>query len=99
MKHYNKMARQAGMTLIELTVVLLVLVGLAGLMIPYVSGFVTKTHDATGSDSLASLNSAIQRYDVQFLGQPAGYDSLMSDITGGGGAVYEAQRRECHYSP
>jgi len=80
-KYYTNKARQAGMTLIELTVVLLVLIGLAGLMIPYVSGFVTKTHDATGSDSLASLNSAIQRYDVQFLGQPAGYDSLMSSVT------------------
>jgi len=81
-KYYTNKARQAGMTLIELTVVLLVLIGLAGLMIPYVSGFVTKTHDATGSDSLASLNSAIQRYDVQFLGQPSNYDSLMSAISG-----------------
>jgi len=83
-KHYNKMARQAGMTLIELTVVLLVLIGLAGLMIPYVGGFISKTHDSTGSDSLASLNSAIQRYDVQFMGQPSGYDSLMAtNLTGG----------------
>jgi len=88
-KHYNKMTRQSGMTLIELTVVLLVLIGLAGLMIPYVGGFVSKTHDSTGSDSLASLNSAIQRYDVQFLGQPAGYDSLMSSVTAGSGTVYK----------
>jgi len=87
-KHYNKMARQAGMTLIELTVVLLVLIGLAGLMIPYVSGFVSKTHDATGSDSLASLNSAIQRYDVQYMGQPSGYDSLVTDITANNAVVY-----------
>jgi len=88
-KHYNKMARQAGMTLIELTVVLLVLIGLAGLMIPYVSGFVSKTHDSTGSDSLASLNSAIQRYDVQFMGQPNNYDSLMTSIAAGTvGTIY-----------
>jgi len=82
------MARQAGMTLIELTVVLLVLIGLAGLMIPYVGGFVSKTHDATGSDSLAAVNGAVQRYDVQFLGQPSGYDSLMSSITATTGTVY-----------
>jgi len=82
------MARQAGMTLIELTVVLLVLIGLAGLMIPYVSGFVSKTHDSTGSDSLASLNSAIQRYDVQYMGQPSNYDSLMSSTAAGLGTVY-----------
>jgi len=78
-KNYNKIARQAGMTLIELTVVLLVLIGLAGLMIPYVGGFVSKTHDSTGSDSLASVNSAIQRYDVQFLGMPNNFDSLTED--------------------
>jgi prepilin-type N-terminal cleavage/methylation domain-containing protein len=34
--------RQAGMTLIELTVVLLILVGLAGLLVPYVGSFVQK---------------------------------------------------------
>jgi len=84
-KNYNKIARQAGMTLIELTVVLLVLIGLAGLMIPYVGGFVSKTHDATGADSLASLNSAIQRYDNQFLGSPSDFDSLMdTSLTAGG---------------
>jgi len=88
-KNYNKIARQAGMTLIELTVVLLVLIGLAGLMIPYVSGFVSKTHDSTGADSLASLNSAIQRYDVQFLGQPNNYDSLMTSLAvGTPGTIY-----------
>jgi len=78
------MARQAGMTLIELTVVLLVLIGLAGLMIPYVGGFVSKTHDSANSDSLAAANSAIQRYDVQFMGQPNNFDSLMTDVAAGG---------------
>ena len=89
MKYYTNKARQAGMTLIELTVVLLVLIGLAGLMIPYVSGFVSKTHDSVNSDSLAAVNGAIQRYDVQFMGQPNGYESLMSTVdTSGAGAIY-----------
>jgi len=83
-KHYNKMARQAGMTLIELTVVLLVLIGLAGLMIPYVGGFVSKTHDSVNSDSLSEANRAIQRYDVQFMGMPSAFDSLTAaDLTTG----------------
>jgi len=83
-KNYNKIARQAGMTLIELTVVLLVLIGLAVLMIPYVGGFISKTHDSTGSDSLAATNAAIQRYDVQFMGHPGNYDSLMdTSLTAG----------------
>jgi len=78
-KNYNKIARQAGMTLIELTVVLLVLIGLAGLMIPYVSGFVGKTHNATGSSNIAEVNTAVQRYESEFYGYPSGLDSLVSD--------------------
>ena len=41
MQHYKvkHIARQAGMTLIELSVVLLILVGLAGLLVPYVGSF------------------------------------------------------------
>jgi len=75
------MARQAGMTLIELTVVLLVLIGLAGLMIPYVSGFVSKTHDSTGSNNLAQLNSTIQRYQLQAMRFPGNLQTLV-DVSG-----------------
>jgi len=80
-KHYNKMARQAGMTLIELTVVLLVLIGLAGLMIPYVSGFVSKTHDSTGSFNSAALDANIQRYQAEKLGFPNNLESLIDGNT------------------
>jgi len=73
------MARQAGMTLIELTVVLLVLIGLAGLMIPYVSGFVSKTHDSTGTSNLAQLNSTIQRYQGQYMSLPDDLHSLVEN--------------------
>lgn len=81
MKHYNKMARQAGMTLIELTVVLLVLVGLAGLLIPYVGGFVGRTHDSSGADSLAEVAKAIAGYDAKYQGYPGNLDRLI-DSTG-----------------
>jgi len=77
-KYYTNKARQAGMTLIELTVVLLVLVGLAGLLIPYVSGFVTKTHDSTGASNIQSLNNAMQRYAVEhYDNYPNKMDSLL----------------------
>jgi len=82
-KNYNKIARQAGMTLIELTVVLLVLVGLAGLMIPYVTGFVGKTHDATGSNNIQALSTAISRFEGEKGRYPKNMDSL---ILGAGGA-------------
>ncbi|CCE22168.1 hypothetical protein [Methylotuvimicrobium alcaliphilum] len=85
MKDYKvkRIARQAGLTLIELTVVLLILIGLAGLMLPYVGGFVDKTHDSANSDSLVEVSKAIQRYDVQFMGQPKDYDSLIVQDTAG----------------
>jgi len=92
------MARQAGMTLIELTVVLLVLIGLAGLMIPYVSGFVSKTHDSTGSFNSAALDANIQRYQVEKGGFPNGLESLIegSDSTGG---VYGNMMTTGFYAP
>lgn len=83
MKHYKvkNMTRQAGMTLIELTVVLLVLIGLAGLLIPYVSGFVSKTHDSTGDNNLASLNNTIQRFQTQYMKFPNNMQAL-ADVSG-----------------
>jgi type II secretory pathway pseudopilin PulG len=79
MKHYKvkQYTRQAGMTLIELTVVLLVLIGLAGMLLPYVGGFVDKTHDSANSSSEKELAAAIQRFDVQFARLPDNMDSLM----------------------
>lgn len=62
MKHYKEMGRQAGMTLIELTVVLLILIGLAGLLVPYVGSFTQTTHDSTNSNNLAQLNNAFGKY-------------------------------------
>lgn len=73
------------MTLIELTVVLLVLIGLAGLMIPYVISFVSKTHDSTGSNNLAQLNGAIIRYENSVGVHPANFESLVEQA---GGTVY-----------
>jgi len=77
------MARQAGMTLIELTVVLLVLIGLAGLMIPYVSGFMTKTHDSTGTSNVAALNTAMYRFQGEKMRLP---DNLQTLVQAAGGS-------------
>jgi len=82
------MARQAGMTLIELTVVLLVLVGLAGLMMPYVGSFVGKTHDATGAQNANRSGEALVRYNTTRDGFPNNLDSLLSGAgTGASAAV------------
>lgn len=74
---------QAGMTLIELTVVLLVLIGLAGLLLPYVSGFAQKTHDSTNADNLASLNATIQRFITQNNRAPDNLEALVNAAAAG----------------
>ena len=70
------------MTLIELTVVLLVLIGLAGLLIPYVSGFVQKTHDSTGTNNLARLNGNFARFENEYLRAPDNLESLINGAAG-----------------
>jgi type II secretory pathway pseudopilin PulG len=65
------------MTLIELTVVLLVLIGLAGMLLPYVGGFMEKTHDSANSSSEHELAASISRYENQFMELPNNMDSLL----------------------
>ncbi len=71
-------ARQSGFTLIELTVVLLVLIGLAGILLPYVGGFAERTHDSANSTSESELASALGRYEAQYMSFPSDMDSLTS---------------------
>ncbi|WP_442497253.1 type II secretion system protein [Methylobacter sp. sgz302048] len=78
MKHYNNMTRQAGMTLIELTVVLLILIGLAGLLVPYVGSFTQTTHDSTNSNNLTQLNNAMGRYITDKNHLPQHMDTLIN---------------------
>lgn len=79
--------KQAGMTLIELTVVLLILIGLAGLLIPYVGSFVQKTHDSTNSSNLANLNNAFIRFVAQENKLPHHLDSLTNNAATAGTGV------------
>lgn len=80
--------KQAGMTLIELAVVLLILIGLAGLMIPYVSGFVDKTHDSTTTGNLSELNNNIQLFRTTHLSFPDRLESLLDAETATSNTLY-----------
>ncbi len=83
MKNY-KANKQSGMTLIELAVVLVILVGLAGLLIPYVSSFIGKTHAATSGQTIAALNMAMNRFSNEAFGGggfPNDLDSLVETTT------------------
>lgn len=80
MKNYNpKIAlKQRGFTLIELSVVLLILVGLAGLLLPYVSGFDEDTKNSTSAANLKAVNNAIVQYETRFRAFPDKFDSLVT---------------------
>jgi len=86
-KHYTNKARQAGMTLIELTVVLLVLIGLAGLMIPYVGSFVEKTGDTTSANNMTQLNNAMMRFTVEKNRLPHHMQALVNRAAATGAAT------------
>jgi Tfp pilus assembly protein PilE len=69
-------------TLIEVAVVLLVLVALAGVVVPLALGYAQRSHGATGSNSIAQLTANINRFEVENFTMPDGWDSLMDDSDG-----------------
>lgn len=84
MRNYNpkNAFKQRGLTLIELTVVLLILIGLAGVLLPYVSGFFEKTETSSSAASLTEVNNAVDRFDTQYLAYPDGFDTLVAGAEG-----------------
>lgn len=77
----NTKATQSGMTLIELSVVLLVMVGLAGVAVPYVAGMADKAHDSTTGSSIAQLNQTIAGFRGNHNALPEKLETLV-DSTG-----------------
>jgi type II secretory pathway pseudopilin PulG len=84
----KKSFRQRGLTLIELAVVLLVLVGLAGLLLPYAGGFMGKTNKATSADAGNSLASALLQYQALKGSYPQNLDALVTGTAGSAIASY-----------
>ena len=82
----NARRDRRGFTLIELVVVLLVLAGLAGILVPVVQNMVIKTHGSAGASNIAEVAKAIQLFEAQFFTNPSGFDSL---IAAGDSAVGE----------
>lgn len=65
-----------GFTLIELIVVLMILVGLAGMVIPAVTDMVQRTHTSAAAGNIHEATNAIARYEGQYLSFPDNLDSL-----------------------
>ena len=65
MKKFSQPMNRArrGFTLIELIVVLMILVGLAGMVIPAVTDMVQRTHTSTSAGNLHEVANAVARYE------------------------------------
>jgi hypothetical protein len=61
---------------------LMILVGLAGMVIPAVTDMVARTHTATASGNFAEVSNAIARYEAQYLSYPNNLDSLKNALNG-----------------
>lgn len=76
--------RRRGLTLIELIVVLIILVGLGGLLVPVIGNALTRTHVATCSANFAEITQTLMRLETFRGVYGDGWDSGMES---GGGAV------------
>lgn len=74
-RRYN----QLGLTLIELLVVLVILIALAGILIPQLPNMLTRTHAAAGGTNIPEVNKRIQEFEQIYFKQPALLDNLVAD--------------------
>jgi type II secretory pathway pseudopilin PulG len=72
-------SRRGGLTLLELVVVIMILVALAGLLIPSFTDIMHRTRYAVQVDNCVELSKAIQLYRNLYLHDPDQYDSLLDD--------------------
>jgi len=72
-------SRRAGLTLIELVVVMVILAAIAALVIPRVSGISSQSAFATNAAIVADVNNAVSMYETRNNGKhPVGWDSLLN---------------------
>ena len=71
-----------GLTLLELIVVLMILVAVAGILVPAITGMVGRSHTSAGAANIAECANAIQRYEAQYLRYPNMLDSLKDTLVG-----------------
>ena len=75
--------RPRGLTLIELTIVLLVLAAVAGILVPRLTGYTGKSHGASGAANVAEISKAISLYEVNNGGFPPQWENMVQDVPAG----------------
>ena len=78
MKNYNR-THTHGFTLIELTIVMLILVALAGIMVPMFGGFTDRAHNSAAAANVSEIAKQIELYNAKTQqGYPNQFDNLAS---------------------
>lgn len=75
------MRKRAGLTLLELVVVLTILAALGGLVIPLIRGYQDQTSDAASIDSLRELTKVIAEHEASTGRFPNNLESLLNGTT------------------
>ena len=69
---------RAGLTLLELVVVLVILVALAAMVMPRLSGVVSQSNSATNASVVDDVNRAVGMFEARYGKQTSGWDSLLT---------------------
>ena len=75
----TRCTNRRGLTLIELLLVLVILIGLAAVLVPMFGNVVGLTHAASSSASIESTARAIENHKAMFGGYPNQLDLLLTD--------------------
>lgn len=68
-----------GLTLIELTVVLLILAATAGILVPRLVGYSGRAHGASGASNVQEITKAISLFEANNGAMPNNFDALIED--------------------
>jgi len=68
-----------GLTLLELVVVMLILVALAGILVPMLPGMLGRAHTSTGATNMDEINKLFLTHYAMEQGYPTGLDNLVND--------------------
>ncbi|HBP23311.1 MAG TPA: hypothetical protein DEA08_36735 [Planctomycetes bacterium] len=67
------------LTLIELTIVLLVLAAVAGILVPRLTGYTGKAHGSAGAANVQEISKSIALFEANNGSMPSGWDNLIND--------------------
>ncbi len=86
--------RRAGLTLMELVVVMVILIALAGIILPLFPSMLTRAHTSSTATNIAEASKAVQLYYNMYSGYPNNLDNL---VPGGAGIIGRVLRGSGHY--